>query len=148
MCNYSMFRTSRLFTTKLNCAAQTCPFINGWYLLRPSLYLYIFKLSSPLLPCSWFVTMQICVVSFQSWRNALGLLLRELRPWRLHWGMQRKAPWWTAGGISRRWTASRTPWGQRTQWGAPMQHRSVQHCCLAMVIFSKMSAHLLSAISQ
>lgn len=33
---------------------------------------------------SWFVTMQICAVSFQSWRNVFGLLLRELRPWRLH----------------------------------------------------------------
>lgn len=43
-------------------------------------FTHIFKISPP----SWFVTMQICVVSFQSWRNVFGLLLRELRPWRLH----------------------------------------------------------------
>lgn len=46
--------------------------------------LYFILLSVSLPPPSWFVTMQICVVSFQSWRNVFGLLLRELRPWRLH----------------------------------------------------------------
>uniref|UniRef100_A0A674MGS3 Kinesin-like protein n=1 Tax=Takifugu rubripes TaxID=31033 RepID=A0A674MGS3_TAKRU len=33
-------------------------------------FTHIFKISPP----SWFVTMQICVVSFQSWRNGFGLL--------------------------------------------------------------------------
>lgn len=35
-------------------------------------------------PHSWYVTMQICVVSFLNWKNDLGLRLRELRPWRVH----------------------------------------------------------------
>lgn len=96
---------------------------------------------SPCSPSSWYVTMQICVVSFQSWRNVFGLLLRELRPWRLHWGTPRRVPWWTAGATSRRSTASRTPWGQRTPWGAPMQHRSVlhNHCLTMDIVFSEMS---------
>lgn len=89
-------------------------------------------------PCpscsSWFVTMQICVASFQSWRNVFGLLLRELRPWRLHWEMLKKAPWWTAGATSRRLTVSRMPWGQRMLWDAPMQHRSVIAFSVCFVI--------------
>lgn len=69
--------------------------------------------------------MQICVVSFQSWRNVFGLLLRELRPWRLHWGMPKKEPWWTADATSRRSTASRKQWERRMPWDALTQHRLV-----------------------
>ncbi|KAG5275279.1 hypothetical protein AALO_G00145640 [Alosa alosa] len=33
---------------------------------------------------SWYVTMQICVVSFLNWRNVFGLRRSELRPWRVY----------------------------------------------------------------
>lgn len=92
-------------------------------------WFYIYILNIYISPPSWFVTMQICVVSFQSWRNVFGLLLRELRPWRLHWGMPKKEPWWTAAATSRRWTVSRTQWERRMPWDALMQHRSVTPSC-------------------
>lgn len=97
--------------------------ISWWKLLAGDERSYWCWLSSVL--SSWFVTMQICAVSFQSWRNVFGLLLRELRPWRLHWGMQKRVPWWTAAATSKRSIVSKRPWGQRMLYGAHMRHKLV-----------------------
>ncbi|MEE6489186.1 hypothetical protein FKM82_015511 [Ascaphus truei] len=51
---------------------------------------------------SWYVIMQICVVSFLNWKNVFELQLRELRPWKVRLRKPKRTQCATARDTSRR----------------------------------------------
>ena len=77
------------------------------------------------LPCSWYVTMQTCAVSFQNWKSVFVLRLSGSRPLSLLWRRPRRTPPATASATSRRWIASRRPLEPRTWRGGDTPPRSV-----------------------